>query len=62
MLPMEARTRDGESGSGRVTPRASLMFPTRPKRVPYMKPQIRLATTAGTAYGRNTATRKNALP
>ena len=49
MLPIAASTRSGDSGSGSVTPSASLMLPTRPNRVPYMKPHISVATTAGTA-------------
>ncbi len=62
MLPMDASTRSGDSGSGSVTPKASLMLPTRPKRVPYMKPHISVATTAGTAYGRKIEIRKKAVP
>ncbi len=38
------------------------MSPTRPNRVPYMKPHIRVATTAGTAYGRKIEIRKKSLP
>ncbi|CPU64302.1 Uncharacterised protein [Mycobacteroides abscessus] len=49
MLPIDSSTQSGESGLGIVVPRASLMFATRPKRVPYMKPHMSVATTAGTA-------------
>ncbi|BBE21298.1 hypothetical protein MN0502_01810 [Arthrobacter sp. MN05-02] len=59
---MEARISSGESGFGRLMPRALLMLPTRPNRVPYMKPHIRLATTAGTAYGRKIEMRKKDFP
>ncbi len=62
MLPMEASTRSAESGSGSDQPKAELKSPTRPYLVPYMKPHIRVATTAGTAYGRKIVMRKKLLP
>ena len=49
MLPMVASTRCGESGSGSDAWRWLLMSATRPNRLPYMKPHISVATTAGTA-------------
>src|SRR5665647_3296822 len=62
MLPIEASTRPGENRSGRDTPNARSMLPTKPKREPYMKPHIRVATTAGTAYGRKIEIRKKLFP
>ena len=43
-------------------PNRSFSDPTRPYFAPYMKPQIRVDTTAGTAYGRNVLMRKNFAP
>ena len=43
-------------------PNRSFSDPTRPYFAPYMKPQIIVETTAGTAYGRNVLIRKNFAP
>ena len=40
----------------------SLMLPTRPNCLPYMKPHINVATTAGTAYGRKIEMRNSEAP
>ena len=61
MLPIDASSTLGESMS-RCVPKNPLNEPTRPYFAPYMKPQIRVDTTAGTAYGRNVEMRKNFVP
>ena len=43
-------------------PNRSFSDPTSPYFAPYMKPQIIVETTAGTAYGRNVLIRKNFAP
>lgn len=43
-------------------PKRSFSEPTSPYFAPYMKPQIIVETTAGTAYGRNVEIRKNFAP
>ena len=62
MLPIDASTRSGDSGFGSEMSNARLRFPTRPNRVPYMKPHMSVATTAGTAYGRKIEIRKKLRP
>lgn len=63
MSLMEASIRSGESGSGRERLKVSLMRPARPNRGSYMKPHIRVATTAGRCrIGMQIETRKKALP
>ena len=61
MLPIAASSTFGLSTS-RFVPSQSFREPTRPYFAPYMKPQIRVETTAGTAYGRNVLMRKNFVP
>ena len=58
MLPIEASTQVLLNGLGMLMLKNSLRLPTRPNWVPYMKPHMRVATTAGTAYGRKIAMRK----
>ena len=58
MLPIEARIQLRANGVMTSLPSQSLMFAARPKLLPYMKPHMSTATTAGTAYGRKITMRK----